>query len=242
MDSIRPKAILLDLDDTIISFDHGVDADSCWRKAICKYMPEENTTNPEGILSDIKERAKWYWGDPVRHRIGRSDLTKARQEIITAVLMKRDINDIYLAFNIAASYTEERDKAITIFPDSIETIKQIRTKGIKLALLTNGNSEAQWKKIRRFDLAAFFDCIVVEGEFGVGKPEERIYFHALEQLGVAADETWMVGDNFDWEVAAPQRLGIKGIWIDHKGMGLTGEPITQPFMIIKSLGDLLALI
>jgi putative hydrolase of the HAD superfamily len=87
-----------------------------------------------------------------------------------------------------------------------------------------------------------FDCVLVEGDLGIGKPEDRIYLHALEQLGVAADETWMVGDNFEWEVAAPQRLGIKGIWIDHKGAGIPVNPSTQPFMIIKSLSDLLSLI
>lgn len=65
---------------------------------------------------------------------------------------------------------------------------------IRLALLTNGNADMQWIKIRRFDLSLLFDSIVVEGDFGVGKPEERIYLHALEQLGVSANETWMIGD------------------------------------------------
>jgi FMN phosphatase YigB (HAD superfamily) len=30
----------------------------------------------------------------------------------------------------------------------------------------------------------------------------------MSVLGVEAHETWMVGDNLEWEVAAPQRLGI----------------------------------
>lgn len=136
----------------------------------------------------------------------------------------------------------ERDKAVDIFPDSIETIIQLGKRGLKLALLTNGNAETQWSKIHRFNLASLFDCILVEGEFGIGKPDERIYLHALDQLGVTADETWMVGDNFDWEVVAPQRIGIKGIWIDHKGAGVPVSAPIQPYMIIKTLGDLLAVL
>ena len=36
----------------------------------------------------------------------------------------------------------------------------------------------------------------------------------MEALGVTAPETWMIGDNLEWEVVAPQRLGIYAIWID----------------------------
>ena len=30
----------------------------------------------------------------------------------------------------------------------------------------------------------------------------------------------MVGDNLEWDVAAPQRLGMSGVWIDARGRGL----------------------
>jgi putative hydrolase of the HAD superfamily len=30
----------------------------------------------------------------------------------------------------------------------------------------------------------------------------------MEVLGVGPDETWMVGDNLEWEIVAPQRLGF----------------------------------
>lgn len=106
-------------------------------------------------------------------------------------------------------------------------------------MLTNGNAETQCNKIRCFELAALFDCILVEGDFGIGKPENRIYLHALEQLGVTAEETGMVGDNFDWEVAALQRLGIKGIRIDHKRTGIPVNTSAKPFIIIKTLSDLI---
>jgi FMN phosphatase YigB (HAD superfamily) len=56
-----------------------------------------------------------------------------------------------------------------------------------------------------------FDHIQIEGEHGFGKPEERAYTHAMETLGVGPHETWMVGDNLEWEIMAPQRLGIYAI-------------------------------
>jgi phosphoglycolate phosphatase-like HAD superfamily hydrolase len=48
-------------------------------------------------------------------------------------------------------------------------------------------------------------------EHGFGKPEERAYNQAIETLGVGPRETWMVGDNLEWEIMAPQRLGTYAI-------------------------------
>jgi putative hydrolase of the HAD superfamily len=74
-----------------------------------------------------------------------------------------------------------------------------------------------------FALEQRFDDIQIEGEHGFGKPEERAYNHAMEVLGVGPDETWMVGDNLEWEIVAPQRLGIYAIWHD----GLQGRATPQ---------------
>jgi putative hydrolase of the HAD superfamily len=61
----------------------------------------------------------------------------------------------------------------------------------------------------------------------------------MGSLGVEARETWMVGDNLEWEVAAPQRLGIYAIWCDAIGEGLPRETTIRPDRIICSLSELL---
>jgi putative hydrolase of the HAD superfamily len=55
-------------------------------------------------------------------------------------------------------------------------------------------------------LARFFDCIIVESEFGAGKPDERVYRHALAQLQAPAAGTWIVGDNLEWD--REKRYGV----------------------------------
>jgi len=235
-----PKAMLLDLDDTILTYEQGVDKDECWRHAIGKHLPDPYTVHLDDMLASIIEKAKWFWSDPERHRIGRLDLLKAREDIVSAVLPEWDIRDPLLARKIAETYDELRDRAFRLFPDAMDALERFRSHGIKLAMVTNGRAETQWNKIRRFNLEPLFECILVEGELGFGKPETAVYLLALEQLGAAAEETWMIGDNYAWEVEAPQRLGIKGIWIDHAGAGVPAGASEQPFMIIKSLGDLAA--
>ena len=85
---------------------------------------------------------------------------------------------------------------------------------MRLALITNGAASAQRRKIELHQLAPYFEVVIVEGEFGLGKPDPRVYQHALAMLQLAPQQVWMVGDNLEWEVAAPQRLGIHGVWMD----------------------------
>jgi putative hydrolase of the HAD superfamily len=96
----------------------------------------------------------------------------------------------------------------------------------------------QRAKIERFALTHRFDHIQIEGEHGFGKPEEKAYRHAMAALGVGPADTWMVGDNLEWEIAAPQRLGIYAIWIDVHGDGLPPGSTVKPDRIIRSLTEL----
>ena len=104
---------------------------------------------------------------------------------------------------------------------------------------TNGAAEPQRAKVVRFALEHRFDHVQIEGEHGFGKPEERAYTHAMDVLGVGPDETWMVGDNLEWEIVAPQRLGIYAIWHDGYGVGLPPDCPIRPDRIIRRLSDLL---
>jgi hypothetical protein len=59
----------------------------------------------------------------------------------------------------------------------------------------------------------------------------------MEKLGVGPQETWMVGDNLEWEVVSPQRLGIHVIWHDGYGVGLPPDSPIRPDRIIKRAGS-----
>ena len=119
-----------------------------------------------------------------------------------------------LAIRLADRFTAYREEEMFVFPGAHDAIDALKAHGVKLALVTNGAAGTQRAKVERFALTHRFDHIQIEGEHGFGKPEERAYLHAMEALGVTAPETWMIGDNLEWEVVAPQRLGIYAIWID----------------------------
>ena len=133
-----------------------------------------------------------------------------------------------LATRLADRFTAYREEEMFVFPGAHEAIDALKAHGVKLALVTNGAAETQRAKVERFALTHRFDHIQIEGEHGFGKPEERAYLHAMQALGVTAPETWMVGDNLEWEVEVPQRLGIYAIWMDATAKACPRNPPSSP--------------
>jgi putative hydrolase of the HAD superfamily len=230
-----PAALLLDLDDTILDDTGSVDA--CWREA-CLSGAADCEVSPDVLFDAVKKAGLWFWSDPERHRIGRLDLQAARTEVARLALKDLGIERSDLAEKIGGIYHDRREEGIEIFPDSVETLEWLRGQGCRLALVTNGNAIPQRRKIDKFGLCRFFDHIFIEGEVGFGKPDERVYKLALQKLDTAPSETWMAGDNLEWDVIQPQKLGIFSIWIDASGDGHTKLGDARPDRIVRRLSDL----
>lgn len=231
-----PKVLLLDMDDTILA---SGSADECWLGVCNSFASRLGERKPEELLSAIQEYRTWYWSDPERHRAGRLDLHAAQRNIVAEGLRRLDIDDPSLAAEVARAYSNLREEVITPFPGALDALRELRRRGITLALITNGNAELQRSKIVKHGLASFFDYVLIEGELGFGKPDVKVFRHALNLLQAAPEEVWMVGDNLEWDVAAPQKLGIFSIWLDFAGTGLPEGSTVRPDRIIRSLTELL---
>lgn len=232
---MMPQAILLDLDDTII--DYGGGAQAAWW-TVCEQAAQAADVDAAALYRAIERLRAWYWSDPERHREGRADLRAASRRIVQEALngLGHDRPDV--AATAADTYRDLRDTSITLFDGAVEALRRLRARGARLGLVTNGTSRDQRAKIERFDLARHFDHILIEGEFGCGKPDARVYRAALSELRSQAHETWFVGDNLEWDVAAPQRLGLYAVWVDRARVGVPAEVSVQPDRIIHALAEL----
>ncbi len=232
-----PKALLIDLDNTILDDDSSVVP--CWRDACLLAVSH---MDPEALLAAVHKTRDWYWADAARHKAGRADLRAASARIVEMALEACGCTTPKgLARRIGDAYRDGREAAIAPFPGAIETLAELQKRNILLALITNGDAVVQRTKIDRFKLSGYFGHILIEGEFGFGKPEPEVYLAAMKALGAEPAGTWCVGDNLEWEVAAPQALGLRAVWHDFAGRGLPAGSTVKPDYVINRLSDLLNL-
>jgi len=235
-----PRAMLIDMDDTILSA-YGR-PEIAWNRIASEFAGELAGLPPQLVATEILAFARHFWSKA--EPAWRLKLAEARQATVKggfaalAAAGHAALPDD-LAVRIADRFTTYREEEMFVFPGAHDAIDALKALGIKLALVTNGAADTQRAKVERFELAHRFDHIQIEGEHGFGKPEERAYLHAMDTLGVTAADTWMIGDNLEWEVEAPQRLGIYAIWMDVHGDGLPVGSTARPDRIIRSLSELL---
>jgi putative hydrolase of the HAD superfamily len=232
------RALLVDLDDTLLDYTGGVD-DSWLAACAAVAAPAGVAVGP--LVRAIAGARRWFWSDPERHRRERTDMPGAWRKIA-----ERGLGEIgappALGAGIAEDFAARRWARMALFPGVTEALDHLRRRGVSLALVTNGDRAQQRRKVEQYDLGRFFDVILIEGELGVGKPDAAVYRHALDALGAAPSGAWMVGDNLEWDVIAPQRLGLRGVWVDARGQGVAPDHPTPPHLILRAFTEILAVL
>src|SRR6201990_2714049 len=235
-----PRAMLIDMDDTILSA-YGR-PDIAWNNVAAEFADEFVQLPPQQVAAAIVDSGRKFWA--TAEAAWRLKLAEARHEVVRGgfsalAAAGQPPLPMHLAIRLADRLTAYREEEMFIFPGAHDAIDALKALGVKLALVTNGAADTQRAKVERCALTHRFDHIQIEGEHGFGKPEERAYRHAMEALEVTAPDTWMIGDNLEWEIEAPQRLGIYAIWMDTHGDGLPPGSTVKPDRIIRSLTELL---
>ena len=232
--------MLIDMDDTILSAYSRPEI--AWNNVTAEFADEFAPLSPQLVAAAIVDSGRRFWATAAAE--WRLKLAEARHEVVrggfaTLAAAGRTALSRDLAIRLADRFSAYREEQMFIFPGAHDAIDAFKALGVKLALVTNGAADIQRAKVERYALAHRFDHIQIEGEHGFGKPDLRAYRHAMQALGVTAPETWMIGDNLEWEIEVPQRLGIYAIWMDAHGEGLPAESKVKPDRIIRSLTELL---
>jgi putative hydrolase of the HAD superfamily len=236
LDSTLPKAILFDLDDTIITGDVGTD--ELWKDLCYQHAELIEGLTGDVLYSEVSKARVWYWDDPERHREKRLNLISARRELVSLVFSNLGIDNKEVCHSLADSFSIKRQEMIKLIPGAIDTLVHLKKTGVPMAMITNGASEFQRPKIERFELVQYFGYILVEGEFGAGKPDKSVFTHTLGILGVSPENAWMVGDDLKRDILGANEAGIFSVWVDRQNDGLPDDSPAHPDRIITTISEL----
>lgn len=251
------KAVLLDLDETLMP-EHSVDVlaltavihqlDNQCKIDVDRYLlsvqqisREEWVNNPQfdycstiGI-SPIEGLWGEFIGDNPALKAIRDWVPEYRQKVWQRVLNGLEIEDSFLVDMLTNSFPVERRDRHELYPEVEHVLKKLQNQ-YRLALITDGASDIQGRKIQYTGLTNYFDIIFISSRFGFGKPNAKIFQAAIDHLGVDRGVTVMVGDNLDRDIFGAKRLGIRAIWINRQNKSFDG--ISRPDAVIRTLDEI----
>ena len=134
----------------------------------------------------------------------RRTLATRQFEVLTAVCEELERN-----------YLEILAQQQEMIPGVTELL-DLLTKKFLLAILSNGFSKTQYKKLRYSGLNRYITRTIVSEEIGINKPNAKIFEYAISETG-ATPPFLMVGDNAETDVVGAMRAGWFAAWFNPAG-------------------------
>jgi putative hydrolase of the HAD superfamily len=203
-----PTAVLFDLDDTLHDA-AGLEAEMLVH--LCAALREEL---PD--LDDATFRARFRDGrDALYGRVlsGEWDIPAYRRAHLAVACEPWGEPSEALHERVLRLRNDQLDRARFV-EDAVELLRELRARGVRTALLTNGPSWMQRRKVELLGLEDEIDAIGISEELGAAKPDPAAFAATLELIDTPAGETVMVGDHLDWDVRGALDAGMRGaVWI-----------------------------
>lgn len=107
---------------------------------------------------------------------------------------------------------------ISLYPDAASFLGKVTSVGAQFAIVTDGRSVTQRNKVRALGLEDVCVQLVISEEFGVGKPDPRVFQRAGESL--SGNPRVYVADNPAKDFITPNRLGWMTVMLKDRGFNV----------------------
>ena len=216
------KAIIFDAYGTL--FDVNSAAEKCKDKIGDKWESFANfwrTTQLEYTwLRSLMKRHKDFW------KITEDSLDKSMKAFSIDPSMKNELMNLY--------------KVLSPFKEVPETLRKLKGKNFKLAILSNGTPSLLDELVKSNNLDKLFDDIFSIEEVGIYKPDSRVYDLPIKKYKIKNSEVIFLSAN-TWDVSGGGNYGYQSIWVNRNNNifdNLDFNPSNQ----IKDLTELVNLI
>ncbi len=216
------KAIIFDAYGTL--FDVNSAAEKCKDKIGAKWEGFSNfwrTTQLEYTwLRSLMGRHKDFW------QITEDSLDKSMKTFNIDASMKNELLNLY--------------KVLSPFKEVPETLKKLKEKNFKLAILSNGTPSLLAQLVKSNNIDNLFDDLFSIEEVGIYKPDTKVYDLPIKKYKIEKNQVAFLSAN-TWDVSGGGNYGYQSIWVNRNNNIfdiLDYKPINQ----IKNLSEIINLI
>ena len=128
-------------------------------------------------------------------------------------------------------------RTLHAFADVKPGLQQLKSKGLRLAILSNGAPQMLESATRSAGIADLLDAVISVDQIRVFKPSPRVYALASARLEVATNQIGFVSSN-SWDVAGAASAGLTAFWIQRGAAEPPEELGYQAALVVHAITDL----
>ena len=224
LDITKVRAISLDLDDTLWPIWPTIErAEKVLHDWLAEFAPMAAALfSSPSALREIRDQMATSRPDL------KSDLSALRRESIRLALYRAGDNPL-LAEQAFEVFFAERQR-VTLFDDARPALEFLSAR-FPLVSVSNGNADLQ-----RVGVSSYFRATISAQEFGVGKPDPRIFHAAAGALDLQPGDVLHVGDDATLDALGALNAGMQAAWMNRADHLWPHE--TEPQVTLASLTEL----
>lgn len=203
------KHIFFDLDDTL--WDFRTNSGESLRAIFQKYALDKKAgIRMEDFIIKYQERNIMMWE---QYRLGAIDKTELRSKRFELTFWDMGIDSSLVPPGMAEDYLAHLSSLNSLFPHTHEILGYLHGK-YSLHIITNGFPDVQHNKLKSSGIDNFFSSVFTSEIVGHRKPDVNIFLHALESCGANAEESLMIGDGLDVDIAGARNTGMDQVFFN----------------------------
>lgn len=217
------KAVFFDFDDTLQSR-AGAFRIYC-DNFLTRFFPEIQGEEKERKMDEMEEHVDGGY--------------KSREEYWPEIIALWGWENPPSLGELAEDFNSRFGKAVVMLDGSIQTLEELKKRGYKLGMVTNGNSLLQNTKLDTAGIRDLFDMAVVSDDIGIWKPDKGIFEYAMKELGVTPEESLFVGDHPINDIQGALGAGMSAVWVDYGSFAGSNPEGAYP---VKNVSELLKIL
>jgi putative hydrolase of the HAD superfamily len=206
---MKTKHLFFDLDRTLWDFEKN--SEIALNHLFHELGLQHSIDHFDSFFQLYKENNSILWK---KYGSGQLKKEELRDERFRLTLENLKVNDPILVKKISDGYVELSPQQTALFPNAIETLKDLQKEGFNMHIITNGFKEVQYIKLDKSGLSDYFDVIVCSEDVGKNKPAPDIFHYSLNRANAKAIDSVMIGDDFEVDVLGALNIGMKGVHFD----------------------------
>ncbi|MBB1285912.1 noncanonical pyrimidine nucleotidase, YjjG family [Flavisolibacter sp. BT320] len=227
---MKYKHLFFDLDHTLWDFDENARI-TMQQLHVDFNLPEKGIHDFDRFHQTYLAHNERLWAE---YRNGRIRQDELRLKRMWLCLLDFNVDDEELAMQMNELFLQLLPSRNLLFPDTIEVLRYLEQKGYGLHLITNGFEEVQHNKLKNSGLSPFFNVVVTSECSNSLKPQKEIFEYALQKTGATVEESLMIGDALDVDVAGALNIGMDAVHVNYNRK----EQDIQPTYTIYHLREL----